>query len=144
VHVKSVHDMEFLQAEAAALEDARDGPHLWVVLCSPAAASVCRLHDSFLSTLAAVHLVSPQHYSEIDALALLSLCDKQLVTDALSWWAAYLSPRSRPRTVLRELWDRVDETGVVQEGEEYEIEASLGFALGGSYTPTSRSDEGKR
>ena len=132
VHVKAARDMEFLHEVASTRELVGDERHLWVIICAPTAASACHMQDALLSALPAVHLIPAHRYSETEALALLSMCDRQLVTDALSWWAAYLSTRERPRALLHGGWDITVEDEEAQEWSEVgmrEVDASLRTAL---------------
>lgn len=117
VHVTSLLDFEFFQSSAADRAEAGERD-FWVVLCAPAAASVCADSALFLQSLPAVYIVEPHMYSEIEALGILRLCDRQIVSDALSWWAAYLSSKPGPRVVGREFWEDAD-------GVEYVPHASL-------------------
>ena len=64
------------------------------------------------------------------------MCERQLVNDALSWWAAYLSPLAGARVFLRDFWEEAaGSAGAAGAGEEeeeravFEIEASLREAL---------------
>ena len=137
VHITSHLDLEFFQGVAAEREAAGER-HLWVLLCAPAASALCHVDDAFLQSLAAVYVLPPPLYVEADALGLLGLCERQLVNDALSWWAAYLSPRVGARVFLRDFWEEASgSAGAAGAGEGegeravFEIEASLreGLAL---------------